>query len=229
MSIFGLGYWAPKALGLAYEDAAPTSMIGASSHFEVAIATAATLFGLGSGAALATVVGVLIQVPVMLMLVRICLRTRGWFPSKARPGEPARDLAEVLPYLNAVINHATYNKDGPSLTFMKEFRLITVDPRRITMSKARNSTDAWQVLDWLRQGPHQRHLREAGLHHAGARRAPPPDGAPDLRVASTNELQGARGAHVPGLCGEAAAWQARPSGMPAPLSSAARDPATCVL
>lgn len=50
----------------------------------MAIATAATLFGLGSGAALATVVGVLIEVPVMLMLVRICLRTRGWFPSKAR-------------------------------------------------------------------------------------------------------------------------------------------------
>lgn len=86
MFIFILGYWASKVLGLAYEDAAPTSMIGASNHFEVAIATAATLFGLGSGAALATVVGVLIEVPVMLMLVRICLRTRGWFPSKPRPG-----------------------------------------------------------------------------------------------------------------------------------------------
>jgi ACR3 family arsenite transporter len=57
-------------------------MIGASNHFEVAIATATVLFGLSSGAALATVVGVLIEVPVMLMLVRICLRTRRWFPSK---------------------------------------------------------------------------------------------------------------------------------------------------
>ena len=55
-------------------------MIGASNHFEVAIATAVMLFGLSSGAALATVVGVLIEVPVMLMLVRICLRTQGRFP-----------------------------------------------------------------------------------------------------------------------------------------------------
>ena len=54
-------------------------MIGASNHFEVAIATAVMLFGLSSGAALATVVGVLIEVPVMLMLVRICLRTQSLF------------------------------------------------------------------------------------------------------------------------------------------------------
>ncbi len=79
--IFGLGYGAAKALGLSYEDAAPAAMIGASNHFEVAIATAVMLFGLSSGAALATVVGVLIEVPVMLMLVRICLRTQGWFQS----------------------------------------------------------------------------------------------------------------------------------------------------
>ena len=61
-------------------DAAPSALIGASNHFEVAIATAAMLFGLSSGAALATVVGVLIEVPLMLMLVKICLATRGWFP-----------------------------------------------------------------------------------------------------------------------------------------------------
>jgi ACR3 family arsenite transporter len=54
-------------------------MIGASNHFEVAIATATMLFGLSSGAALATVVGVLIEVPVMLMLVKICLCTPHWF------------------------------------------------------------------------------------------------------------------------------------------------------
>ena len=57
-------------------------MIGASNHFEVAIATATMLFGLSSGAALATVVGVLIEVPVMLGLVRICTRTAHWFPAK---------------------------------------------------------------------------------------------------------------------------------------------------
>lgn len=79
--IFGLGYVLAKLLKLSYQDAAPSAMIGASNHFEVAIATATILFGLASGAALATVVGVLIEVPVMLMLVRICLKTKGWFPN----------------------------------------------------------------------------------------------------------------------------------------------------
>jgi len=77
--IFGLTYFAAKVLKLSYEDAAPSAMIGASNHFEVAIATAVMLFGLSSGAALATVVGVLIEVPLMLFLVRFCQRTRGWF------------------------------------------------------------------------------------------------------------------------------------------------------
>jgi ACR3 family arsenite transporter len=77
--IFALGYAAAKFMGLSYRDAAPAAMIGASNHFEVAIATATMLFGLSSGAALATVVGVLIEVPVMLMLVRFCLRTQHWF------------------------------------------------------------------------------------------------------------------------------------------------------
>lgn len=77
--IFALGYALAKALKLRYVDAAPAAMIGASNHFEVAIATAVMLFGLSSGAALATVVGVLIEVPVMLMLVRICLKTQQWF------------------------------------------------------------------------------------------------------------------------------------------------------
>jgi len=71
--IFILGYFIlARMFKLSYEDAAPTAMIGASNHFEVAIATSTLLFGLSSGAALATVVGVLIEVPVMLMLVTIC-------------------------------------------------------------------------------------------------------------------------------------------------------------
>ncbi len=78
--IFAISYVAALKLGLTYEDAAPAALIGASNHFEVAIATAVTLFGLNSGAALATVVGVLIEVPVMLMLVEICKRTAFWFP-----------------------------------------------------------------------------------------------------------------------------------------------------
>jgi ACR3 family arsenite transporter len=77
--IFWLGYGLARLLRLRYVDAAPAAMIGASNHFEVAIATSTMLFGLSSGAALATVVGVLIEVPVMLMLVKICLKSRGWF------------------------------------------------------------------------------------------------------------------------------------------------------
>lgn len=77
--IFTLGYGLAKLLKLKYEDAAPSALIGASNHFEVAIATSVMIFGLSSGAALATVVGVLIEVPLMLMLVKICLKTQGWF------------------------------------------------------------------------------------------------------------------------------------------------------
>jgi ACR3 family arsenite transporter len=83
--IFALTYAVARRLGLEYRDAAPSALIGASNHFEVAIATAVMLFGLSSAASLATVVGVLIEVPLMLMLVRICLRTRGWFPAGQRP------------------------------------------------------------------------------------------------------------------------------------------------
>jgi ACR3 family arsenite transporter len=78
--IFAIAYVAALKLNLTYEDAAPAALIGASNHFEVAIATAVMLFGLNSGAALATVVGVLIEVPVMLMLVEVCKRTAMWFP-----------------------------------------------------------------------------------------------------------------------------------------------------
>lgn len=77
--VFAVTYWAAKLWGFSYENAAPSALIGASNHFEVAIATAVMLFGLSSGAALATVVGVLIEVPLMLALVGFCQRTEGWF------------------------------------------------------------------------------------------------------------------------------------------------------
>ena len=91
MLIFWFGYGLARLLKLRYVDAAPAAMIGASNHFEVAIATATMLFGLSSGAALATVVGVLIEVPVMLMLVKICLKTTHWFK------EAEADFTEVKP------------------------------------------------------------------------------------------------------------------------------------
>lgn len=77
--IFAITYWLAKLFKLPYENAAPSALIGASNHFEVAIATATMLYGLSSGAALATVVGVLIEVPLMLGLVRFCVKTKGWF------------------------------------------------------------------------------------------------------------------------------------------------------
>ena len=91
--IFWLGYGLSRLLKLRYVDAAPAAMIGASNHFEVAIATSTMLFGLSSGAALATVVGVLIEVPVMLMLVKICLRTRHWFRTEEMAGAAKQPTA----------------------------------------------------------------------------------------------------------------------------------------
>ena len=91
--VFALGYVLSKIFRLTYENAAPTSMIGASNHFEVAIATAAMLYGLSSGAALATVVGVLIEVPLMLMLVKFCLGTQNWFRHEATSDTDESEVA----------------------------------------------------------------------------------------------------------------------------------------
>src|SRR4051812_17878359 len=75
----GLAYWLNKKLGVEWCVAGPSALIGASNFFELAVATAIALFGFQSGAALATVVGVLIEVPVMLTVVRIVRRSRGWY------------------------------------------------------------------------------------------------------------------------------------------------------
>lgn len=77
--IFALSYFASYKLSLPHNIAAPAGMIGASNFFELAVAVAISLFGLHSGAALATVVGVLVEVPVMLSLVAVANRTRHWF------------------------------------------------------------------------------------------------------------------------------------------------------
>lgn len=88
--VFGLSYLLARALGLGYEDAAPTAIIAGSNHFEVSIAVATTLFGLNSGASLATVVGVLTEVPIMLSLVWLCRRTSGFFGPMPGPSGPER-------------------------------------------------------------------------------------------------------------------------------------------
>jgi ACR3 family arsenite transporter len=81
--IFWIAYLSARRLRLPHNVAAPASLIGTSNFFELAVAVAISLFGLHSGAALATVVGVLVEVPVMLSLVFIANRTRGWFPNTA--------------------------------------------------------------------------------------------------------------------------------------------------
>ncbi len=75
----GIAYGLNRALGVPHNVAGPSALIGASNFFELAVAAAIALFGFQSGAALATVVGVLVEVPVMLSVVRIVLRTRGWY------------------------------------------------------------------------------------------------------------------------------------------------------
>lgn len=80
----GIAYWLSRRLGVAWCVAAPAALIGASNFFELAVAAAISLFGLKSGAALATVVGVLVEVPVMLSVVAMVKRTRGWYEMQNR-------------------------------------------------------------------------------------------------------------------------------------------------
>jgi len=81
-----LAYWLNRRLGESHNVACPSALIGASNFFELAVAAAISLFGFESGAALATVVGVLIEVPAMLIVVRIVNSTKDWYESGAQPG-----------------------------------------------------------------------------------------------------------------------------------------------
>jgi len=94
-----LAYWLNRRLGVAHCIAAPSALIGASNFFELAVATAISLYGLNSGAALATVVGVLVEVPVMLSVVRIVNRSRAWYEG-ALPA-PRSEQACVQPHVRA--------------------------------------------------------------------------------------------------------------------------------
>jgi len=86
-----LAYGLMRLLKVQHSVAAPGALIGASNFFELAVATAIALFGPGSGAALATVVGVLVEVPVMLSVCSVCNRTKGWFPQAERMLQEARN------------------------------------------------------------------------------------------------------------------------------------------
>src|SRR5512139_4091548 len=80
----GLAYWLNRKVGEQHSVAAPSALIGASNFFELAVAAAISLFGFESGAALATVVGVLIEVPVMLLVVKLVNRSKGWYEAAAK-------------------------------------------------------------------------------------------------------------------------------------------------
>jgi arsenite transporter len=82
----GLAYWLNRRLGESHSVACPSALIGASNFFELAVAAAISLFGLESGAALATVVGVLIEVPVMLLVVRLVNSSKGWYEGARAAG-----------------------------------------------------------------------------------------------------------------------------------------------
>jgi len=90
----GLAYWLSRRLGVAWCVAAPAALIGASNFFELAVAAAISLFGLDSGAALATVVGVLVEVPVMLSVVRIVKATKGWYEAGAGKAKTAAEARQ---------------------------------------------------------------------------------------------------------------------------------------
>ncbi len=95
--IFAVAYWAAKAWGVPHKVAAPCAMIGTSNFFELAVAVAIGLFGLHSIAALVTVVGVLVEVPVMLSLVAFANRTRHWFPLDEAPIRASRKQEQSEP------------------------------------------------------------------------------------------------------------------------------------
>ncbi|WP_022948571.1 ACR3 family arsenite efflux transporter [Methylohalobius crimeensis] len=122
--IFAITYLAAKLWGFSYQNAAPSALIGASNHFEVAIATAVMLFGLSSGAALATVVGVLIEVPLMLALVGFCKKTKGWFAGAEEAGagwvSPVEREAATMKVPSREEIHAAYEKGEAAVVELVE-------------------------------------------------------------------------------------------------------------
>ena len=92
--IFAATYIVGRVMNLTYEDAAPAAIIAGSNHFEVAIAVSTTLFGVTSGASLATVVGLLTEVPFMLVLVQLCKATKGTFRRKLQTSDAMEPLKD---------------------------------------------------------------------------------------------------------------------------------------
>ena len=135
----GLAYWLSRRFGVAWCVAAPAALIGASNFFELAVAAAISLFGLNSGAALATVVGVLVEVPVMLSVVYLVKASRGWYEAGA---ESAR-CGQGGPIMSVTIYH------NPAC-----------GTSRNTLAMIRQSGEEPEVIEYLKTPPSRARLVE---------------------------------------------------------------------
>ena len=111
----GLAYLLNRYMGEQHCVAGPSALIGASNFFELAVAAAISLFGFNSGAALATVVGVLIEVPVMLSVVWIVNRSKGWYESGAKVGRTSHGVASSRPMksMTHLVRKASTSREQP--------------------------------------------------------------------------------------------------------------------
>jgi len=107
---------------------------------------------------------------VEITYISPCLADPGKIRLKAALSD---DISEVMPYLNATVKNAIYNHDAPNITLSKEFRLITLYPREMTMIKALNTTDAWQVIDWLQELINDTYTRRDEIEPAYERKRRP--------------------------------------------------------
>ncbi len=136
----GLAYWLSRRFGVAWCVAAPAALIGASNFFELAVAAAISLFGLNSGAALATVVGVLVEVPVMLSVVYLVKLSRGWYEAGA---EARRGHQEGSTDVSVTIYH------NPAC-----------GTSRNTLAMIRQSGEEPEVIEYLKNPPDRARLVE---------------------------------------------------------------------
>ena len=174
----GLAYWLNRKLGVEWCVAGPSALIGASNFFELAVATAIALFGFQSGAALATVVGVLIEVPVMLSVVRIVRRSRGWYERgqargmklTARAASPADAEAIAMIYNEGIADRIGTFETEPRSTaqiaawFDGRHPIIVVEEGREIVAFA--STSAYRAA---RVTPASRNSRSMSRAIAAAR------------------------------------------------------------
>lgn len=107
---------------------------------------------------------------VELTYVSPCLADPQKIRLKARLSD---DISEVMPYLNSVVKGAIYNHHAPNISFHKEFRLITLYPTEMTMIKALNTTDAWQVIEWLKELINKTHEKKDEIEPSYERKRRP--------------------------------------------------------